>query len=109
MNKEAKVHMLPTDRSYLTISGGKLSYDDVDYAESGFIKPQHLYILSDEEIKEGDWFMNVHSNSNYIDTKELFMNVCDYFRSYYPDSGLRLYKLCGQFCNDIDKEKINEK
>ena len=55
--KRAKVHMLPTDRSYLTISGGKLSYDDVDYAESGFIKPQHLYITTDEEIKKGDWFI----------------------------------------------------
>jgi hypothetical protein len=64
MKKEAKVHMLPTDRSYLTISGGKLSYDDVDYAESGFIKPQHLYITTDEEIKKGDWFINLGSGGH---------------------------------------------
>ena len=51
---EARVHRLATDRSYLTVSGGKLSYDGVDYAESGFIKPQHLYVTTDEEIKEGD-------------------------------------------------------
>ena len=76
--KRAKVHMLPTDRSYLTISGGKLSYDDVDYAESGFIKPQHLYITTDEEIKEGDCYIHPDAtvpqndfNHVYVDCRKI--------------------------------------
>lgn len=31
--------------------------------ESGIRKVYHLYFLSDDEIKEGDWFINLHNNN----------------------------------------------
>ena len=53
------LHVLPTDKP------SKLFKDDfgkyfisinIDQEQNHF-KPQHLYITSDEEIKEGDWFI----------------------------------------------------
>lgn len=37
-------------------------------------EPQHLYILSKEEIKEGDWFLNGMSNIS-LATKETFIPI----------------------------------
>ena len=67
--KRGKVVMLPTNEEkakfpfYLT-SNGNYSNDKLKLFE-GFCNgnPQHLYILSNEEIKEGDWFL---SNLNEI-------------------------------------------
>ena len=33
------------------------------YASKVFYKPHHMYINSDEEIKEGDWVLNTNTNS----------------------------------------------
>lgn len=58
--KECKVVMLPTkDKS--TIKKSKFT-DKLDYSPAMILidehnwQPQHLYILSDDEIKEGDWY-----------------------------------------------------
>ena len=46
------IHVLPTDKpSRLSIIDSQLIY-----SKEYFINPQHIYITSDEEIKEGDWF-----------------------------------------------------
>jgi len=59
MFKKAKVVMLSTNqKSRLFKGGGSLNYlsHPVDDGE-GWRSPQHLYILSDDEIKVGDWFI----------------------------------------------------
>jgi len=59
---EAKKHtivMLPTDRSSMLYIGyNQLRHTDEEHkiSSGGDYEPQHLFILSDEEIKEGDWY-----------------------------------------------------
>ena len=67
MLKQCKVVMLPTNQKtkYLMV------YSDVEKTKGKLIlnglkndeykEYQHLYIISDDEIKEGDWFYNIHS------------------------------------------------
>lgn len=51
--KKTKVVMLPTnEKATMALSGNKLSLKTKALQEES----QHLYFLSDEEIKEGDWF-----------------------------------------------------
>jgi hypothetical protein len=50
------IHLLPTDKARLYIHQGKL-YDNKKtmHIPDGKQIPHHIYITSDEEIKEGDW------------------------------------------------------
>ena len=62
--KRAQVIMLPTkdNHSQLEIddlSINKLSWELKQYCHK---HPQHLYIISDDEIKEGDWHLNADKN-----------------------------------------------
>lgn len=55
MFKKTKVVMLPTEKavtSFYKRSNNVLIYRPAYYPRQG----QHLYFLSDEEIKEGDWY-----------------------------------------------------
>ena len=61
MKKEAKVHMLPTeDKTAIRYNSSLkiISKDISDYGvdNNDYISCQHLYVTTDEEIKEGDWF-----------------------------------------------------
>ena len=52
------IHVLPTDkpsRLYLTKEGFYFLLPNI---KGNDVKFQHMYITSDEEIKEGDWFIN---------------------------------------------------
>lgn len=64
--KPAKVVMLPTEKAsefykYEPSNGNNLLYyrKGVESELSINIKPQHLYILSDDEIKEVDWYLGI--------------------------------------------------
>lgn len=72
---KAQVHVLPTDKAvfpnclWLGRMSGKL-YLDKSYPEGKVIPPiddsmlpQHLYFTTDEEIKEGDWYINLLNNT----------------------------------------------
>ena len=39
-----------------------------DYVDERVFKPQHLYFLSDEEIKEGDWYYTPYNSCPFGDT-----------------------------------------
>ena len=57
MKKQVDVVMLPTEKaSKIWLKESTLSYND-DLSSLGFI-PQHLYFLSDDKIKEGDWYID---------------------------------------------------
>lgn len=76
MEKKCKLVLLPTDKdsnlffhcpigsekSLHYMSQGKQHREEM--LKAGINKPQHLYILSDDEIKEGDWYY--HKNDNVI-------------------------------------------
>jgi hypothetical protein len=44
------------------MSGYNLKLSAIPYHQSSEIRPQHLYITSDEKIKEGDWVYHCASN-----------------------------------------------
>ena len=55
MKKEATVHMLPT-KEESKMYDGHLETNDSSMMDSMIVKKSgHLYITTDEEIKEGDW------------------------------------------------------
>lgn len=59
--KRTKVVMLPTNEKASLLLGtsieGKLVKSNRGVSNSTHLKNQHLYFLSDDEIKEGDWFL----------------------------------------------------
>lgn len=61
MTQEVGIIMLPTkDESKLIKLRDEILYNDTDASDLWI--PQHLYFISDEEIKEGDWsFCSLHS------------------------------------------------
>lgn len=82
---EANVYMLPAEGLGVLLKGvypeGNepleiLPTDDKEWLMFG--KPQHLYITTDEEIKEGDWFYN--SNMNRVAKCSRSTVLCD---AYY--------------------------
>jgi len=52
------IHLLPTDKlSRLAYVGANGLCLGENFPNTSYCKPQNIYITSDEEIKEGDWFM----------------------------------------------------
>ena len=63
--KRAKVIMLPTeDRCFIFLNKDKtwLKSSNVILDDHPVERNQHLYIISDDEIKEGDWYLNADKN-----------------------------------------------
>ena len=60
------IHILPTDKPSILIiqNGNKLILGNEEY--SIIENRQHIYITSDEEIKEGDWFIWKDTEEPYI-------------------------------------------
>lgn len=56
--KRAKVVMLPGKKSEICLANNKLCEVDKSTYELSHIKTQHLYIISDDEIKEGNSILN---------------------------------------------------
>ena len=52
------IHVLPTDKPsrLIRLSNGELRYNENCGLHSFY--PQHIYITSDEEIEDGDWFLD---------------------------------------------------
>lgn len=63
IKQKAQVIILSTPyKSNIWFRNGKLEYN---CSKSKKINPHDLYIVSDEEIKEGDWVLNISSNEFY--------------------------------------------
>ena len=72
------IHVLPTDKpSRLSIlNSGKLNFG-AEIMSSSNSKPQHIYITSDEEIKEGDYYITPN-NTVLKALGPMLINVEDY-------------------------------
>ena len=62
IEKKCAVVMLPTDEKAtkgigLNLKNNRLLYSNSNHEWNEIFQLQHLYILSDEVIKEGDWFI----------------------------------------------------
>lgn len=75
------IHILPTDKqSKLYYWEGKLRLGDLTTAPKNLgISNQHIYITSDEEIREGDWVFDIFKNAypviRQLTTKEEVLGV----------------------------------
>ncbi len=75
------IHILPTDKPSILAS---LPCGTLEYSKTGQLfketldwKPQNIYITSDEEIKEGDWRLDIRNSNVYKSNKadsELYDN-----------------------------------
>ena len=76
MFKKSTVVMLPTNEKtkiQLTKNYLNITIDEF-IADSKFTIGQHLYILSDEEIKEGDWCIMLDSFGNVFSNPQQYNN-----------------------------------
>jgi hypothetical protein len=73
------IHILPTDKpSRLSIlNSGKLNFG-AEFISSSNSKAQHIYITSDEEIKEGDYIFETDTNKVNIADKDYYINEFDF-------------------------------
>ena len=94
--KRAKVHRLPTEditniimfNSELYLNNGYIEDDDQyllgDTTSNSHQEPksafefQHLYFTTDEEIKEGDWFINTNFQKIYQANSENSKNIIEF-------------------------------
>ena len=80
--KRVQVHMLPTEQSHIVKDIGhgnlKLTYFSNIKSTKGWYECQHLYITTDEEIKEGDWFINTNFQKIYQANSENSKNIIEF-------------------------------
>jgi len=64
MEKKTQVVMLPTNKASTRDKmilkshiSGKLMYEQIGITRNTTVETQHLYFLSDEDIKKGDWYV----------------------------------------------------
>ena len=70
------IHLLSTKsktRLYLSNYGKELNL--ASHPTTFFTTGQHIYITSDEEIKEGDWCLDLMNNTIYVATKVVVHNL----------------------------------
>ena len=100
--KKCKLVMLPTEKASVIGIGSTLmpthNYN-LAYAEKPFkvdsIKSQHLYITSNEEIKEGDWF--IHNNKIY-NASNFNTNSSSVWSNEFPKG---IYSVIQEHCSKI--------
>lgn len=63
MKKRVEIVMLPTEKAQIYKENEKLYFNPTTMHIPVKPKPQHLYFLSDEKIKEGDWVFNTETNT----------------------------------------------
>jgi hypothetical protein len=112
MDKELQVHILPTDvvsqlglYDRLGLVTAKSQGWDL-IKEQSYIKPQHIYSTSDEEIKEGDWFVVISAGLTTFNTIGKFIGGN---KNHYKDNIRKIVattnsKLWGGLCTNSNCE-----
>ena len=102
------IHVLPTDkpsRLFLNKVNNKLLLDGDTYSNLEKILPssnyQHLYITSDDEIKEGDW---VYRDSGVV--FKMTEELLDYYESIKSKDIHKRYKIILTTDQDLIKDGI---
>lgn len=75
MKKEARVHMLPTEKGAIATykKTGNLAKPNlrIGIFESDIYQPQHLYVTTDEVAKKGDYYIHKELDSKLDSVKQL--------------------------------------
>lgn len=102
MKKRCKVVMLPTkEKSNILNDSLGLRYNSIPLDNSLRYSPQHLYIISDDEIKEGDWYYSSEDNAvrQWIDYYSMPMMDCDRIIAT-TDKSLKIKSTCN--CSETE-------
>jgi len=68
LKKKCRAVMLPTEESSMIATGkvdNLLVTNKINPFDSKLWQNQHLYIVSDDKIEEGDWYINISSDKVY--------------------------------------------
>ena len=68
--------MLPTDKNGAIQRNRYNSMELIRYSPDPNCKQEHLYLTSDEEIKEGDWYLNTIDNSIKQSSDWIYVSTC---------------------------------
>jgi len=68
MKKKCKIILLPTENesSIWSHKGRRLYFNQANFNDKNDEIRYHLYITSDDEIKENDWFIQIHQGNKSI-------------------------------------------
>jgi hypothetical protein len=91
------IFLLPTDKpSRLCIdnSCNELNYSEIEGLNTKHITNQHIYITSDEEIKEGDWMIRGNEQPTLVTP------------NFFWDFGVRYYKIILTTDQDLIKDGV---
>lgn len=90
MKKQCQFIILPTDKaSRIQNVNNEVFLADTNIESCGVQKAQHIYIISDDEIKQGDWFYCSKSNE-YIKCYE--KTSCESDKKIIATSNPELHK-----------------
>lgn len=75
--KRTKVHRLPTeDASHISQNAlGAIFFNRIPKEKQGVFTPQHLYFTTDEEIKEGDWYLDTYTANEITGMRSIFIKI----------------------------------
>ena len=110
------IHLLPTEKpSRLTKPGGsssiKLYTNGLTNTPKGHCKNYHLYITSDEEIKDGDWVYYLHNSD--LHKPRIMEVVKSNYSDYKPysihfKSGFGVQEDCKKIILTTDQDLIKD-
>jgi hypothetical protein len=69
------IHILPTDKDSKLYLGNLGKPVTIQSASAQFKKPLHIYITSDKEIKEGDWFLALDGTDDIIKADLTYVKI----------------------------------
>ena len=104
------IYILPTDKFQnikLSLFENKLYLGDI----ASTALPQHIYITSDEEIKEGDWYFTILDNEIFkadISTIRIMNDANKYSNTTYKNTHFKIILTTDQDLINDGIEQISE-
>lgn len=106
--KPCNVIMLPTDEfsclATITTAFETLAYSSLPYGKDEDYQPQHLYIISDDEIKNDDWYLDEYNKvCQFVDLSKYGLGHSSKFKKIIASTDTKL-KIIIPNHNDFDSE-----
>jgi hypothetical protein len=94
------IHLIPTDKpSRLHLGNSGLVLCDLNFGKNT-INGQNIYITSDEEIKIGDWVLNIEENTIFKPSNDEIYDI--------KNSEAKYYEYCKKIILTTDQELIKD-
>lgn len=103
MKKRVEIVMLPTEKAQIYKENEKLYFNPTTMHIPVKPKPQHLYFISDDEIKDGDWVFNLKENLvEQVKSKE----DLDFINEINSFEGIIIKKIIATTNEQLNKDLI---